>query len=149
MSDNRMVVILIIGAVAIGLSLAACGLLLSSNDHKVTFLSDRDNIAYAFVIEDNSTGEIHPLAKGAYIKEGATIRCESDDFVWVGNVWVDPNSSAVDCQCIYKGSECKFTLWTNGAKITDAELEDGRLTMDLTKMHYCMAMSLTIAKAEP
>ncbi len=148
MSNNRAVVILIIGAVAIGLSLAACALLLSNNDHKVTFLSDRDNIAYAFVIEDNSTGEVLPLEKGAYIKEGATIRCESDDFKWDGNVIVDPNSSVVDCHCIYKGSAYVFSLWTNGAKIMDAKLEEGHLTMELAKMHYCMAMSLSIVESK-
>lgn len=149
MKDSRAAVILFIGAVLIAVSLAACTFLLSNNDHKVTFLSDRDNIAYGFVIEDRQTGEVHPLEKGAEIYDGAIIRCISEDFEWKTKPWIDANANMVECICTHKGSWYSFVLWTNGANIMHAEVIEGQLTLDIEKMHYCMAMSLSITEHEP
>ena len=145
--ERRSMIILTIGIVAIAISASVFAMLLMSSDHKVTFLMDHDDLAYGFVIVDEDTGETHPLERGADIYDRTTIRCVSDDFQWIGGINI--NGNMIECGCHINGKDCMVVLWTNGARVTDADMIDGQLNIHLTEMRYCLAISLSLSKIIP
>ena len=145
--ERRAVLILTVGVVAIVISATVFAMLLMSSDHKVTFLNDHDELAYGFVIQNEDTGETHPLERGADIYDRTTVKCVSDDFQWIGGIEI--NGNMIECGCHFRDRDCKVVLWTNGAKVTNADMIDGQLNIHLTDMRYCLAISLSLERIIP
>jgi hypothetical protein len=144
--DRRSKIILTVGVTAVVLSMLAFAVLYSENENKLTFLTDVDGIAYAFVIGDADTGETHALEKGAITYPHTFIACESSNFVWTDNVKINDDHNMIRCNCKFVGTEYLFVLFVNGAQITDAMLVDGQLRVNLDVDSFYMAVSLVLSE---
>ena len=144
--DHRSKVIVSVGVAAILVSIGVFVVLYSGYEHRVTFVTDPDNLAQYFEIVDEETGETSKLEKGAKVYDNSIIRSNSSSIRWSGDPVVSTDSSTVTCTCGIDGDgRTQFILWVHGADILGAEMVDGALCVHVTDTIYNFAVSLSLS----
>jgi len=145
--DQRSKTIVAVGIAAVLISLGIFIVLYSGYEHRITFVTDPDDMAKSFVVVDEDTGKVNPVEKGATVFDYTTIRSNTTEITWVGEPEIT-DGSPIKCKCKeVDDSRDLFTMWIHGADILGAELVDGVLCVHVTDTYYNFALALGLSES--
>ncbi len=143
--DQRSKTIVVVGVAAILISLGIFVVLYSGYEHRISFVTDPDDLAKYFVVVDDDTGETNPLAKGSMVFDRTTITSNTDDIIWNSDPATFDNSTVI-CHCTLGGTDYRFVMWIHGADLLGAELKDGKLCVHVTDTIFNFALALSLGE---